>query len=73
MFNPSIPLWYQLADLLRARISAGQLPLGSRLPTERRLAEQYGVSLITVRQALASLADDSMIRRERGRGTFVTA
>ena len=73
MFNPNIPLWYQLAELLRARISTGDLPLGTRLPTERRLAEQYGVSLITVRQALASLAGDSMIRRQRGRGTFVTA
>lgn len=73
MFNPNIPLWYQLAELLRARISTGDLPLGTRLPTERRLAEQYGVSLITVRQALASLADDAMIKRERGRGTFVTA
>ncbi|HET7875618.1 MAG TPA: GntR family transcriptional regulator [Methylomirabilota bacterium] len=45
---------------------------GSRVPPEVQLASQYGVSVITVRQALASLGEEGLISRHRGRGTFVT-
>jgi GntR family transcriptional regulator len=73
MFNRNISLWYQLLQHLRNRIATGELPRGSRLPTDRQLAEQYKVSIITVRQALARLVTDRMIVRQRGRGTFVIA
>ncbi|MBF6569888.1 MAG: GntR family transcriptional regulator [Candidatus Binataceae bacterium] len=73
MFNRNISLWYQVSQHLRTRIAAGELPLGARLPTDRQLAEQYKVSIITIRQALATLVADKMISRHRGRGTFVTA
>src|SRR5579875_280283 len=73
IFNRNIPLWYQLAQHLRDQIATGELPRGARLPTDRELAKQYNVSVITVRQALARLVASNMIVRERGRGTFITA
>lgn len=47
------------------------LKAGDQLPTEARLAVQAGVSLVTVRRALAELAAQSVVRREQGRGTFL--
>ncbi|MBI5628045.1 MAG: GntR family transcriptional regulator, partial [Candidatus Rokubacteria bacterium] len=73
MFNRKLPLWYQLAQVLRTEILGGQLPAGARVPPEVRLATRYGVSVVTVRQALKSLEDEGLIFRQRGRGTFVTS
>ena len=70
-FNRKLPLWYQIAQQLRGRIAAGELPPGSRLPTDRQLAADLQVSVITVRQALAALVDERLIVRHRGRGSFV--
>lgn len=50
----------------------GILP-GNRLPTERQLADQFGTSVMTVRQSLSGLAQAGLVRREHGRGTFLTA
>ena len=47
------------------------LQAGEQLPTEAKLALQAGVSLVTVRRALAELAAQSIVRREQGRGTFL--
>jgi GntR family transcriptional regulator len=47
------------------------LQAGAQLPPESKLAVQAGVSLVTVRRALAELAAQSVVRREQGRGTFV--
>lgn len=67
-----VPLYYQLASVLRERIVSGQLAPGDRLPTEAQLVADYGVSRITVRQALRNLTDEGLIRALAGRGTFVT-
>jgi len=48
------------------------LTVGSRLPSERALAEEFGVSVMTVRHALGRLADEGWIRRSAGSGTFVS-
>ena len=66
-----VPLYYQLELQLRDRVESGQWKAGDRLPTEAELAAQFGVSRITVRQALDRLEDDGLISRQRGRGTFV--
>ena len=66
------PLYAQLADELRQRIQAGTYPPGERLPTEAALSAAFGLSRITVRQALALLHQDGLIERFAGRGTFVT-
>ena len=67
-----IPLYYQLENLLREKILSGAFAAGSKLPTESELIRQYGVGRVTVRQALATLAEDGLIERRQGRGTFVT-
>ncbi len=46
-----IPLYYQLADLMRNNIMEGTYAQGEKLPTENRLTQQYGVSRPTIRKA----------------------
>lgn len=66
-----IPLYYQLENVLREKINSGSFVAGDRLPTEIELIEQFGVSRITVRQALAALSDEGLIERKQGRGTYI--
>jgi GntR family transcriptional regulator len=66
-----IPLYYQLENVLREKITSGAFAAGEQLPTEIELIEQFDVSRITVRQALAPLADDGLIERKQGRGTYI--
>ncbi|MFF5027939.1 GntR family transcriptional regulator [Streptomyces collinus] len=51
----------EIADTLRARIRAGELKAGERLPTQAELAEEFGVERGAVRQALRALADDGLL------------
>jgi GntR family transcriptional regulator len=67
-----VPLYYQLEKVLRKRILSGKLKPDQVVPTEKELCREFGVSRITVRQALLSLESDNLIRREQGRGTFVS-
>lgn len=66
-----VPAYAQIEDQLAARIESGELRAGERLPPERELAESVGVSRMTMRQALASLARRGLVERGVGRGTFV--
>src|SRR5215470_19046067 len=70
--SKSIPLYYQLENILREKIASGVFSAGARLPTESELIRQYGVGRITVRHALAALVKEGLIERRRRRGTFVT-
>ena len=83
MVNPSLPdkavgesrklpRYYQVYLTLRDWIHNGNYKHGSQLPTESDLCETFGVSRITVRKAVDLLVSDKLIRREQGRGTFVT-
>lgn len=65
-----MPAWAQVERDLRSVIDQG-LEGGLQLPTENDLATLYGVSRITVRQALAALADLGYVERRQGMGTFV--
>ena len=67
------PAWIQIEEQFADRIATGRLAPGERIPPERELAEAEGVSRMTVRQALASLAARGMVERGVGRGTFVRA
>jgi GntR family transcriptional regulator len=67
------PLYRQLADVLRDPISTGAFPVGGELPKEATIAERFGVSLITVRQALRELEADGLIRKRSAKPAVVTA
>jgi len=66
-----VPLHRQLFLVLHDEIARGALPPGGPLPTEQALCDQFGVSRITVRRALADLADAGLIERRQGVGSFV--
>jgi GntR family transcriptional regulator len=66
-----VPLHRQLFLVLHDEIARGALAPGDVLPTEQTLCDQFGVSRITVRRALADLADAGLIERRHGVGSFV--
>lgn len=65
------PLYTQVADALRERIVKDAWPIGLQIPTIPALAQEFGVALITVRQAARVLRDEGLLLPEQGRGTFV--
>ena len=66
-----VPLYARLSQILRSRITSGEYKPKDMLPTEDEISRAYGVSRITVREALRILADQGIIIRQSGRGTFV--
>ena len=71
ILSESTPKHEQLRAYLLAELQAGRLKPGESLPTEIALAEATRISRSTVRQALAGLERNGLIRRVRGRGTFI--
>ena len=66
-----VPLYHQLSQILREAIEQGVHQPGERLPSEPELIREYGVSRITVRQALDELETEGLIIRRHGKGTYV--
>jgi GntR family transcriptional regulator len=71
--NAGAPLWTQFRDVVRSKILQGELAVGAKLPTEAEFGEQYGISRIVVREALADLVRNGLIYKIRGQGAFVSA
>lgn len=71
VLNRKLPLWYQVSQSLRASILGRAPDATLRLPTEEQLAAHYGVSVLTMRQALKELEAEGLISRHRRRGTFI--
>ena len=69
--SPEIPLYVQIHARLQQRILGGEWGYGAMLPSEHELCAEYGISRGTMRQVLAELEKEGLIRRERGRGTFM--
>ena len=67
------PKYLRIQAELRDRISSGRWPPGHPLPAQRDLAGEFGVSIMTLRQALQLLADDGLIAARHGTGTYVAA
>ncbi len=67
-----IPLYSRVSNILYNRIVSGQYEPGEKLPTEDELAQNYGVSKITIRNALSRLEAEGLINRIRAKGTFVS-
>jgi len=66
------PLYRRLLAQLRSDLASGRLRPGDVIPPELEIARSHGISRHTVRQAIIELAREGLLRRERGRGTFVT-
>jgi GntR family transcriptional regulator len=69
--DSSVPLHEQLASVLREQVIRRELGPNERLPSERELCQQYGISRITVRQALSELAQAGLVYSSVGKGTYV--
>jgi GntR family transcriptional regulator len=68
-----VPRYHRIAETLTDRIRRGDLAPGARLDNQRQLAKSFGVTLMTLRQALELLERDHLITRRHGLGTFVAA
>jgi GntR family transcriptional regulator len=68
--NESTPLYVQIREALRQRILNGEYFPSTRLPSESELERVYGVSRITVRQALRDLEEEGLLHKVHGKGTF---
>lgn len=72
MVRDAEPRYRAIAADLTAKIHAGTYAAGSALPAQRELSSAYGVTLMTLRQALRQLSDEGLIVQQAGRGTFVS-
>ena len=71
--DDGVPKYLRLRNSLATAISDGRWKAGARIPTEDRLTEATGLSLGTVQKALKTLADDGLVVRRQGMGTFVAS
>ncbi|WP_291293394.1 GntR family transcriptional regulator [Enterococcus sp.] len=67
----NLPVYIQIHDQIKANIENETYKIGDRLPSERELAKQFGVSRMTLRQAIQTLADEGILERKIGSGTYV--
>lgn len=70
--DSSVPLYLQLSEGFVGEIQAGSMPLNAMIPPERTLMKEHDVSRATVRQALDRLAALGYLRKEHGRGNFIS-
>ncbi|MEU6710057.1 GntR family transcriptional regulator [Nonomuraea sp. NPDC046802] len=66
-----VPIYQQVADEIRRRITSGEIPPGGQAPSEHQIEAEWGVSRITASKALKMLRDEGLLYVVRGRGTFV--
>ncbi len=68
---PRTPDYQRIANEIRAKIKAGELKPGDRLPSISQLQKQYGVSAQPVKSALLVLQTEGLVEGHQGRGVFV--
>jgi GntR family transcriptional regulator len=66
-------IYIQIHDEIKHQIETGLFEVGQRLPSERVMAEQFGVSRMTLRQAVTSLVEEGILTRHVGSGTYVAS
>lgn len=69
--NDGLPKYVAIARAISLAITDGELSAGETLPSQKELAESFGVTLMTVRQAIQLLTEQDMLTTEQGKGTFV--
>lgn len=67
----SVPLYYQIQEILEEKISSGEWGEGFQIPTEKELSDYFNVSSITVKRAVHELVNKGLLYRVRAKGTFV--
>lgn len=67
----AVPVYRQVAAILRERIEAGTYQPGKRLPSVRDLTQEFGIAQLTARKALRVLVDDGTAEMSPGMGTYV--
>lgn len=71
--DSDIPVYVQLADILRAQISSGELAPRRPIPSKRQLTQEYGIAGGTVDKAIGILRSEGLVKTVAGRGIYVTA
>ncbi|OCG27877.1 hypothetical protein A9G11_12335 [Gilliamella sp. wkB108] len=66
-------IYKNIADLLRNEINSHKFAIGDAIPSEKKLAESFSVSRMTIRRAIDELIHLRLVSREQGRGTFIIA
>ena len=69
----ALPKYLGLSEMLIREIAAGHLPDGTRLPPEREMAAEHGVSVGTLRKALADIEEKGLLTRVQGSGNYIRA
>jgi GntR family transcriptional regulator len=72
-YSSPVPLWFQIAERLRAAIRQGEFGPGDVLPSEARINEVFGVSRATSRASLDRLEQEGLITRRSGKGSIVVS
>ena len=67
-----VPLYLQVASVMRQRINSGRWAEGERISTLEELEEEFGVARVTIRQAIELLRVEGLVQAQQGRGTFVS-
>jgi GntR family transcriptional regulator len=70
--NVRTPAYLQLSQIIKKIIASGEFPPGAKLPSEAAIGRHYGLSTMTVRQAIGVVAEQGLLRRIQGSGTYVT-
>jgi GntR family transcriptional regulator len=69
--DASVPLYIQIKDYIRQNVQNGLYQVHDKIPSERQLAEQFGVNRLTVSKALNELAQEGLVYSRVGKGTYV--
>ncbi|HZC63001.1 MAG TPA: winged helix-turn-helix domain-containing protein [Streptosporangiaceae bacterium] len=67
-----VPVYLQIAAILRDAIARGDYPPGRAVPSESRLMQEHGVARLTARKAVRVLAEEGLVEVVPGRGAYVT-
>ena len=71
-FNPAIPIYLQIMDVIKRDIVTGSLARGERMDSVRTLSEKFEVNLNTMQRACSELERQNVIHTQRGVGSYVT-
>jgi len=67
-----VPLYLQVASVMRQRVNSGHLAEGERISTLEELDEEFGLARVTIRQAVELLRVEGLLQAQQGKGTFVS-